>query len=103
LRLYDAAFDREADGQGLGYWAGINESASLGDIANSFVASGEFASQNGDLDNAAFVELMYENVLERRSDTAGKEYWLGQLDSGVDKGTVMVGFTESDESVMLFG
>lgn len=103
LRLYDAAFDREADGQGLGYWAGINESASLSDIANSFVASGEFASQNGDLDNAAFVELMYENVLERNSDTAGKEYWLGQLDSGVDKGTVMVGFSESDESVMLFG
>ena len=103
LRLYDAAFDRTADGKGLGYWAGIKESTGLSDIANSFIASAEFNSQNGNLEDDVFIELMYSNVLERAADSAGKEYWLDQLDNGVERGTVMVGFTESDESMMLFG
>ncbi|MBT2800992.1 5'-nucleotidase C-terminal domain-containing protein [Halomonas sp. ISL-56] len=103
LRLYDAAFDRTADGKGLGYWVEISEAVSLGDIANSFIASTEFSGQYGNLENDAFVELMYSNVLERTSDSAGKEYWLNELDNGVERGTVMIGFTESDESMMLFG
>lgn len=103
LRLYDAAFDRDADGKGLGYWVEIKETTGLGDIANSFIASAEFNSQNVNLEDEAFIELMYSNVLERAADSAGKEYWLDQLDDGVERGTVMVGFTESDESMMLFG
>lgn len=103
LRLYDAAFDRDADGKGLGYWLEIKETTGLGDIANSFIASAEFNSQNVNLEDEAFIELMYSNVLERAADSAGKEYWLDQLDNGVERGTVMVGFTESDESMMLFG
>ena len=103
LRLYDAAFDRYADGKGLGYWLEIKETTGLGDIANSFIASAEFNSQNGNLEDDAFIELMYSNVLERTSDSAGKEFWLDQLDNGAERGAVMVGFTESDESMMLFG
>lgn len=103
LRLYDAAFDRDADGKGLGYWLEIKETTGLGDIANSFIASAEFNSQNGNLEDDAFIELMYSNVLERAADSAGKEYWLNQLDNGAERGAVMVGFTESDESMMLFG
>ncbi len=103
LRLYDAAFDRDADGKGLGYWVEVKGATGLSDIANSFIASAEFSEQNGNLENEAFVELMYSNVLERGADSAGKEYWLNQLNNGVDQGTVMVGFTESDESMMLFG
>ena len=103
LRLYDAAFDRYADGKGLGYWLEIKETTGLGDIANSFIASAEFNSQNGNLEDDAFIELMYSNVLERTSDSAGKEFWLDQLDKGAERGAVMVGFTESDESMMLFG
>ena len=103
LRLYDAAFDRDADGKGLGYWLEIKETTGLGDIANSFIASAEFNSQNGNLEDDAFIELMYSNVLERTSDSAGKEFWLDQLDNGAERGAVMVGCTESDESMMLFG
>ena len=103
LRLYDAAFDRDADGKGLGYWLGVSKDAGLDDIANSFIASAEFSGQNSNLENEAFVELMYSNALERQSDSAGKEFWLNHLDNGVDRGTVMVGFSESDESIMLFG
>lgn len=103
MRLYDAAFNREADGTGLGYWVEVSESANLNDIANSFVGSSEFTGQYGSLENDAFIELMYTNVLERSSDVAGQEYWLNELASGTERGAVMVGFTESDESMMLFG
>ncbi|WP_447893777.1 DUF4214 domain-containing protein [Vreelandella sp. GE22] len=103
LRLYDAAFDREADGTGLGYWLDASETAGLGDIANSFVASQEFAAQHSDIQDDAFIELMYTNVLQRESDAAGKQYWLDEMANGVDQGNVMVGFTESDESMLLFG
>jgi len=103
LRLYDAAFDRTADGKGLGYWLEVSESANLNDIADSFVGSEEFARQYGRIENDAYIELMYENVLERASDAAGQAYWLDKLDNGAERGAVMVGFTESAESVMLFG
>jgi len=103
LRLYDAAFDRTADGKGLGYWLEVSESANLNDIADSFVGSEEFARQYGSIENDAYIELMYENVLERASDAAGQAYWLDKLDNGAERGAVMVGFTESAESVMLFG
>lgn len=102
LRLYDAAFDRDADGKGLGYWAEINETVGLNDIANSFVASQEFIEQHGSLDQEGFVDLMYANVLEREADAAGKEYWVEQLEAGVEQGAVMVGIAESEESLALF-
>ncbi|WAM51010.1 DUF4214 domain-containing protein [Vreelandella venusta] len=103
LRLYDAAFDRMADGKGLGYWLEVSESVSLSDIADSFVGSEEFARQYGSVENDAYIELMYENVLERASDAAGQAYWLDKLDNGAERGAVMVGFTESAESMILFG
>ncbi|UYF98771.1 DUF4214 domain-containing protein [Halomonas sp. GD1P12] len=101
LRLYDAAFDRDADGQGLGYWLDISEEFELIDIAHGFLASEEFQQQNGSLQNDAFIDLMYANVFEREADAAGKQYWLDEMAGGVDQATVMLGFVESQESMLL--
>lgn len=103
LRLYDAAFERDADGTGLGYWLDVSQSASLDTIANSFIASDEFNERHVGIQDDAFVELMYSNVLERAPDAAGKQYWLDEIANGAEKGAVMVGFSESDESMALFG
>ncbi|WP_394425087.1 DUF4214 domain-containing protein [Vreelandella stevensii] len=103
LRLYEAAFGRDADGQGLGYWVDVKSVASLGEIATSFIASDEFVGQHGMLNDDAFIELMYQNALQRDSDAAGKQYWLSELDSGAERGVVMIGFTESEESMLLLG
>lgn len=81
----------------------MNQSASLSDIAENLILSDEFTEQYNDIQNDAFIELMYSNVLERQADLAGKQYWLSELDSGADKAAVMIGFTESDESLLLFG
>lgn len=99
LRLYDAAFDRDADGKGLSYWVEINETVGLNDIANNLIASQEFIDQHGLLDQEGFVDLMYANILEREAEAAGKAYWAGQLEAGVEQGIVMVGIAESEESL----
>ncbi len=97
-RLYFGAFDRLPDREGLAYWMqaqkdGMNRSK----ISASFVASAEFQKTYGALDNTAFVDRVYQNVLHRSSDAAGKAYWLGQLGNGLSRGDMLAGFTESAE------
>jgi hypothetical protein len=95
-RLYQAFFLRAPDAAGLSYWAGQAESGvALETIAAAFAGSDEFQNQYGELSNQAFVSLVYNNVLNRPADTDGLNYWSGQLNAGLDRGTVMVGFSES--------
>jgi len=102
LRLYRGAFDREADSPGLIYWMKEHNNLELGDIAESFVASSEFNNLYGSLSNEAYVDLLYNNALGRQADAPGKAYWLDQLDKGASVGAVLIGFSESQESVDLF-
>lgn len=97
-RLYLAYFLREPDEAGYEYWVGVRESGrSLGQISAEFVGSAEFRQRYGSLDNRQFVQLVYSNVLQRNPDGEGLDYWTGQLNSGVSRGDVMVGFSESTE------
>lgn len=103
LRLYDAAFDRDADGTGLSYWLESNQQLSLQEIADNFVSSKEYMSLYGETSHGAYVDRLYTNVLEREADAEGRAYWVEQLQAGDSEGAVMVGFTESEESLMLAG
>lgn len=103
LRLYDAAFNRDADGAGAGYWLNLSEQLGAVGIANNLIGSQEFVEQYGELDQSTFVDLMYSNVLDRAADAAGKAYWLSQLEEGADQGMIMVGIAESQESLALIG
>jgi len=100
FRLYDL-FNRLPDQPGLNYWVeALDEGASLTDIARSFLASDEFTTKFGALDNLsdeAYVNLLYQNVLERPGEAAGIDYWLTQLDQGVSRETVFASFSESAE------
>lgn len=101
LQLYDAAFDRDADGAGLGFWLDRQELLQTEQIADSFVGSKEFQQLHGKIEQAAFVDLMYHNVLEREADAAGRDYWIEQLAEGESQGAIMVGFVTSDEALGL--
>lgn len=100
-RLYRAAFDREPDGAGLGYWIdALDDGTSLATVAKAFIASDEFAQQHGaSLSDEAFVVVLYENVLDRTPDEAGFAYWLDELESDRrEQADVLVGFSESAEN-----
>jgi hypothetical protein len=96
-RLYFAFFDRAADYEGLNYYIEERDAgSSLESIAAEFAGSEEFRLRYGALDNAAFIDRVYRNVFDALPDAAHRAYWIGQLDSGMSRGQVMVAFSESE-------
>ena len=76
-------------------------------MAGGFIASAEFQSlaafnYDGRVDNAEFVDHMYESVFGRVADWDGFYYWFDELESGNrDKVDVFVDMTQSNEYVEL--
>ena len=99
-RLYQAAFDRQPDTEGLGFWIhSMDEGAGLQAVSQSFLESAEFQHKYGSLDDHGFVKAMYQNVLDREPDDAGYEYWAGELAQGIsNRAGVLMGFSESLEN-----
>jgi hypothetical protein len=98
VRLYFAYFNRLPDYTGLMYW--VNSMIAGGDLAvvsQAFATSPEFQNTYGGLDDGAFVDLVYWNVLGRAPEASGRSYWIGQLGAGLSRGALMIGFSESAE------
>jgi len=96
MRLYQGLFDRSADVEGAQYWLDLldNGTLTLKQVAEYFLISPEFQTQ-GEQSNDEFVEMLYNNALNRASDAEGKEFWVGALDAGLDHSTVLIGFVGS--------
>ena len=106
FRLYNAAFARFPDPEGLAYWIN-NYSSGIDDIravATSFLISDEFKSAYGDnVTNGEYVQLLYKNVLNRELDQDGYDYWVGNLDQAIEtRYEVLIGFSESNENKLIF-
>ena len=121
-RLYRAAFNRDPDLAGLGYWIDVltktydpalapDQNQVLLDSARDFVGSAEFKSIYGDtVSNATYVLNLYKNTLGRDPlainpqtgkafDAPGYEYWLSVLDQGyTSRQHMFVFFSESTEN-----
>jgi serralysin len=100
--IYRAAFDRAPDAPGLGYWIReLDRGQDYGAVvAASFIASPEFIALNGvNTSNAQFVNLLYQNVLDRAPDTVGNNFWLGLLNSGYARSNMLASFAISEENV----
>jgi Ca2+-binding RTX toxin-like protein len=101
-RLYRAAFDRDPDPGGLGYWImRLEQGASLRDVADGFAHSQEFVDLYGSAaSNADIVNRLYHNILHRTPDPGGYAYWLGILDNKqAPLNYVLAFFSESEENI----
>jgi hypothetical protein len=100
-RLYQAAFDRMPDMDGLGYWiAQLDHGASLGAVADAFLHSAEFVALYGTASaDQDFVKALYSNVLHRVPDQAGADYWVAQSQNGASRAAILIEFSESAENV----
>jgi Ca2+-binding RTX toxin-like protein/V8-like Glu-specific endopeptidase len=99
-RLYEATLKRAPDQEGLTSWVNaLNGGTTLQSVANGFVSSTEFQQDYGNLNNSAFVNLLYENVLHRGADQTGLNFWLGQMSGGMTQAQVVLGFSESTENI----
>lgn len=96
-RLYRLCMNREPDASGLSYW---KNALLQGQKSGAVVAQGFFFSdelKNRKLSDAEFVEMLYQVMMDRASDAAGKAYWLKRLEGGVSREGVFKGFAESRE------
>ncbi|NNG23745.1 DUF4214 domain-containing protein [Telluria aromaticivorans] len=99
-RLYTAAFNRAPDKGGLGYWIKMMDGGqALDQVAAGFTNSREFADLYGaNASDAQFVELLYQNVLHRAAEGAGRDYWMGVLAGDMPREHVLGLFSESAEN-----
>jgi hypothetical protein len=100
-RLYLAALGRAPDPLGLADNVSLLGShLSYSQLAESFAASPEFQARYPAVDNAGFVNLMYQNTLGRAPDTQGFTFWTNILDQGLGtRGAVLQGFAKSAEFI----
>jgi len=102
-RLYQAAFDREPDSPGLGYWiAQMDDGISLDEVAFGFMQSPEFEQLYGsEVTTGEFVGLLYQNVLDRSPDAGGYDFWMSLLEgSELSRAAALAHFAESAENKM---
>ncbi len=100
-RIYQAAFARTPDNEGLKYWINTMDAGhSLEAVAGGFIASEEFKTLYGDNpSNEAFVTKLYNNVLGRAPEQGGFDYWTGLLnDQKISNVSTLINFSESDEN-----
>ncbi len=106
FRLYSAYLLRQPDVPGLTFWEDqyLTCGQSLPGISAFFAGSAEFTNRYGNVNDAEFVALIYANVLGRAPEESGFAYWVRSLGEGtVNRGQVMVGFSESNEYVARTG
>ena len=99
--LYRALLDRSAEGDadGFGFWVGQSLAGSeFGAIATAIASSDEARNARAGKSTAEVVEDLYNDVLGRAADAAGKAYWVGQIDEkGVNAALVGQAFVHSAE------
>jgi hypothetical protein len=99
-RLYQAAFDRKPDLEGLGFWLhAMDEGMGVDNVAGFFLQSPEFQRLYGsNLSNADLVTHLYQNVLHRAPETEGFQFWMKALDGGLAREVALRMFSESPEN-----
>lgn len=97
--LYNGLFMRAPDAGGYEFWT-VEASAgyTVDAIGANFLQTGEYAQGVGQQDNLAFVDGLYERLLEREADAAGADFWVHELDQGtVNRADVVLAFANSGE------
>lgn len=99
-RLYAAAFNRQPDVAGLGYWiAQMDKGMSLVDVTTAFTQNDEFTKMYGATRSPeSFLDTLYRNVLHRAPDQDGVDFWAKAMHAGVSEGDVLARVSESPEN-----
>lgn len=100
-RLYEIILGRASDESGFYHWYSgmVSGSLTAAEVARRFITSEEFTRQN--ISDEEFVERMYLTMMNRSSDSSGKEHWLDILDSGLSRTYVLSRFVASEEFTMI--
>ena len=100
-RLYQAAFDRTPDSNGLGFWIDkMDHGVALIDVATAFTTSNEWLAMYGAApSHRDLLTKVYTNVLHRAPDPGGFDFYLGHLESGaVSTAALLLDISQSREN-----
>lgn len=86
-KVFIAFYQRPADPAGLTYWAGKLDQAggNLDEVINAFATSAEGQATYGVIDATtidAAIEKMYQGLLGRAADAAGKAFYIEEFNAG---------------------
>ncbi|MBB3118871.1 DUF4214 domain-containing protein [Pseudoduganella violacea] len=100
--LYQQVLHRQADFNGFQFWARLSsEGMTDGQVATNFLRAAETrTATQKDFDtmtNAGKVDFMYQMLLGREGETAGRAFWLAKLDGGMQINDAAAGFLHSAE------
>lgn len=101
-RLYQASFARVPDEAGFRYWVDQSNNGYDSNVfASSFIASDEFKSKYGtNVSNTQYVDLLYQNILDRLPDAEGQAFWTNKLQTAaLTRQDVLLSFANSPEDI----
>jgi len=105
FRLYQAAFGRAAEPEGLGYWLWRTDvlNTDMLQVSREFITQVEFKNMYGtDPSDMFFINELYEHVLHREADSGGFAYWMDILQRHPnERPDVLLAFSESAENKAL--
>lgn len=96
-RIYTKALGRAAEPAGLKYWVGeINAKRKTPvEVAELFFFAPEFTNKK--LNNTAYVKVLYRTFMGREADQGGLNYWIGRLNKGESRKSVLKAFAGCPE------
>lgn len=98
-RLYETVLDRAPDAGGLAYSGGlIARGVTAADLAQSMLASPEFAGRYGGLTDRDYAAALYRNGLNRDADAGGLAWAQGLLTQGMSRAGLAAAFADSAEA-----
>ncbi|MBR6381329.1 MAG: DUF4214 domain-containing protein [Lachnospiraceae bacterium] len=95
---YDVTLGRWGEGSGVNYWSYLLNKGQMDfrGVAEFFVHSEEFTAKN--LDDGAYVTVLYQMFLGRTPDADGLAYWTGVLErQELTRDDLLTGFADSPE------
>lgn len=96
MRCYEGIFGRKADVDGLNTWTKTILNGGGGvSIVRALVTSNEFRAKN--YSSSECVERLYQAMLGRSSDSAGKANWVDKMEQGVSPLFIVKNFCASSE------
>jgi hypothetical protein len=111
-RLYSAAFGREPDAVGVGYWLmRMDGGTSIQQVSREFMLGGEGKGQpefvqmyGANSSNTTFLTQLYHNILGRDPDAGGYQYWIDVMtkytaDQNTLRGQMLIDFSDSPENL----
>ncbi len=96
-RIYTKALGRNPEIAGLKYWtAEINAKRKTPvQVAEQFFFAPEFTNKK--LNNTAYVKVLYRTFMGREADQGGLNYWVGRLNKGESRKSVLEAFAGCPE------